>query len=154
VVAHALAEQGDRLMPVDFDESVRPDLAAAVERALQDVLDPCSVFNGTRLSFVELGMIDAITMPTPGRVQVRLLLDDPVCLYVAKITDGLTAAILSVDGVDSVEIEHSAHDLWTEERATPATRALIARQRERRRDMVRARRALTSGKEVHHVDDQ
>lgn len=108
-------------------------LADQVRAELDTVLDPCSIYNGTRLSFVELGMVERISTPAPGQVTVRMLLDDPVCLYVSRIHDEVRAAALRVPGVDSVEIEFSGDEIWTDDRAAPAVRERIRERREQLR---------------------
>ena len=107
-----------------------PDaLARQITDALGNVLDPCSVFNGTRLSFVELGMVDAVESLGHGRVLVRLLLDDPVCLYTAQIHHEVAEAVSAVEGVEHVEIEIVGDRLWTAERMSAVARSRVRRRR-------------------------
>lgn len=115
-------------------------MTECVWTALEDVRDPCSVLNGTHLSFVELGMVDGVTVQG-GHVRLRLLLDDPVCLYVGPIDQQMRDATLAVPGVQSVEIEFCAHEIWTEERATEEARAKLGGLRER----ARVRRSALTG---------
>jgi metal-sulfur cluster biosynthetic enzyme len=102
-------------------------LADQVREALRGVLDPCSLFNGTRLSLVELGMVANVEHTGNGCVRISLLLDDPVCLYVADIHHELRAVALAVPGVSRVEFDFLRDQLWTQERATPAARKRMRR---------------------------
>jgi metal-sulfur cluster biosynthetic enzyme len=131
-----------------FTAGAAPDsgLATRLEQALGEVLDPCSVFNGSRLSFLDLGMVDSVEFSEPGRVTIRLLLDDPVCLYVAQIHDQIRQAALSVDGVEEVTVEFSGEAIWTEERATPETRRKIQLRQEQLRRRIAARRHVAEGR--------
>jgi metal-sulfur cluster biosynthetic enzyme len=115
------------------------ELETSVRDALAGVLDPCSVFNGTRLSFLDLGMVDRLESPGPGRLVVEMLLDDPVCLYVGQIEHEIRTALLGVTGVTEVEVRFSGREIWTEERATEATRVKFQERRELRRRLVQAR---------------
>jgi metal-sulfur cluster biosynthetic enzyme len=116
------------------------ELDAQVTAALGTVLDPCSVYNGTRLSFLDLGMIDRIELRGAGHLSVRLLLDDPVCLYVGQISHELRTALLGVPEIAQVDIEFSGDEIWTDERATAPVRARIRAQRQERLAAIRARR--------------
>jgi metal-sulfur cluster biosynthetic enzyme len=108
-----------------------PD-ATALEQdvwaALDGVLDPCSRFNGTYLSFVALGMVDEVGADDGGAVHVRLLLDDPTCLYMVEIHHEVREAVRSVPGVTSVEISVRADELWDSTRLTPAARSVLGRR--------------------------
>jgi metal-sulfur cluster biosynthetic enzyme len=103
--------------------------AAAVWRALDGVLDPCSRFNGSRLSFVALGMVDDVSVDTDGVAQIRLLLDDPTCLYLVEIHKEVSAAATSVPGVTAASVTVAGDELWTSERMTPAARTKLDRGR-------------------------
>jgi len=118
-------------------------LRERVEQALGAVLDPCSVFNGTRFNLVELGMVQRITAADDGRVTVRLLLDDPICLYVAEIHARVRDAVLAVSGVAEADIEFSGDEIWTMDRASEPVRATMLERREqlRQRALMRRRSA-------------
>lgn len=94
---------------------------AAVWRALAGVLDPCSVHNGTRLSFVDLGMVEAVHIDDRGEAQIQLLLDDPVCIYLVDILTSVRDAALAVDGVNAVDVHIIGDELWSPDRLTPET---------------------------------
>jgi metal-sulfur cluster biosynthetic enzyme len=108
-------------------------LQAQVDEALGTVLDPCSVFNGTRLSIVELGMVDKVEVDEDGDVFVRLFLDDPTCIFFFEINRMLKEAIGAVEGVGEIEVEIKADELWTEARMRPAARRRLERFRAAKR---------------------
>ena len=68
-----------------------------------NVLDPCGRINGTQLSLAALGMVDDVSVGVDGRVDVRLLLDDPVCIYTPEIVEAVRNAALKVPGVTGDE---------------------------------------------------
>lgn len=103
---------------------------------LGTVIDPCSRHNGTWLSFVDLGMVEGVIDEGDGRVRVRMLLDDPVCLFMVDIQSEVRQAAESVPGVESVAIEIIGDQLWTQDRLTPETKEKIARWQQ-----IRAERA-------------
>jgi metal-sulfur cluster biosynthetic enzyme len=122
-----------------------PVLREQIEEAIQGVVDPCSRFNGTFLSFVDLGMIDAIEIGEDGRVLIRLLLDDPLCPYMPDIRTELRQAVLAVPGVNDLELRLRGDEIWTEDRMTDSAREKLRGLRERRRaQFVRA--TATSGR--------
>jgi metal-sulfur cluster biosynthetic enzyme len=103
--------------------------AEAVWRALHGVIDPCSRFNGSRLSLFALGMIDDVSVDADGVAQIRLLLDDPTCLYLVEIHKEISAAAVSVPGVTAANVTVAGDELWTRDRLTPEARAKLERGR-------------------------
>jgi metal-sulfur cluster biosynthetic enzyme len=101
--------------------------------ALDTVLDPCSVFNGTRLSMVELGMVESVTIEE-GEVHILLFLDDPTCLLFFEINRMIEEAVGAIEGVTKVSVDLKADDIWTEDRMTEDGRARLHAVRERRRE--------------------
>jgi metal-sulfur cluster biosynthetic enzyme len=120
---------------------------SGLEEAIESVIDPCSRYNGSQLSLVELGMIDAIRINGTA-VSVTLLLDDPTCMYTFLIQKELRDAIGEVAGVESVSIDVVADQIWTEERMTAEAHAKLVRHRvDRRAKLVQlsAARARATG---------
>lgn len=132
------------------------ELDALVRARVATVLDPCGVRNGTRLSFVELGMYDGVEQIAPGRIRVRMLLDDPVCMYMSEIQRSVRDAVLGIDGVQHVEVSFVGDRFWTTDLLTPQTQERMARWRlVRQRRMAQRTQGLahtTNGDA--HVDDQ
>jgi metal-sulfur cluster biosynthetic enzyme len=81
-------------------------------------------------------MVDAVEAREPGHLVIRMLLDDPVCLYVAQIHHQIKQAVLGVEGIDRVDVEFSGEAIWTQERATELTRRKIERRREQLRRLI------------------
>lgn len=124
--------------------AVREDLDGLVRARLATVLDPCGVRNGTRLSFVDLGMYDGAEEEAPGRVRVRMLLDDPVCMYMSEIHRSVRDAVLAIDGVEHVDVIFVGDRFWTPDRLTPQTQEKMARWRDiRQRRLAERARGLT-----------
>ena len=114
-------------------------LRALITEQLAGVIDPCSRFNGTRLSFVDLGMVDSIDVTAPGRVRVRLLLDDPICTYMVEIHQTVREAVLQVEGIEHVDVEIVGDRLWAPDRMTAETTEKMRRWREIRLERATAR---------------
>ncbi|WP_406462401.1 iron-sulfur cluster assembly protein [Streptomyces sp. NBC_01622] len=106
-----------------------PAVLRAVWAKLGEVLDPCSVHNGTRLSFVDLGMVHGVVVDDTGRAVVRLLLDDPVCIYLVDIMTSVRDAVLGVEGITGVEVDIVGEELWSPDRMTAETTAKMQRWR-------------------------
>jgi metal-sulfur cluster biosynthetic enzyme len=98
---------------------------AAVREALGKVVDPCSRFIGSNLSFAELGMIDDVKIADDGSVDISLLLDDPTCLYIVEIEREIRLAALSVPGVTAAAVSVRWDEIWTDERATDEARSKL-----------------------------
>jgi metal-sulfur cluster biosynthetic enzyme len=102
-----------------------------IDEALRTVYDTCSVFNGTRLDIVEMGLVHDVDIED-GTVRVRLLLTDPMCLYLFEMREQIRKALERLPGVDTVLVEPVAGKLWWPERMAPAARERLDRIRRAR----------------------
>jgi metal-sulfur cluster biosynthetic enzyme len=107
-----------------------------IYRALATVHDTCSVFNGTNLDIVEMGLVHDVEQDG-GAVRVRLLLTDPMCLYLFEMRAQIISALEPLPGIEAVEVEPVAGKLWWPERMSPAARDRLARLRMARRERLR-----------------
>jgi metal-sulfur cluster biosynthetic enzyme len=89
--------------------------------ALATVFDTCSVFNGTRLNVVEMGLVHDVQREGTT-VRVRLLLTDPMCLYLFEMRSQIIEALSELPGVEVVEVEPVAGKLWWPDRMAPEAR--------------------------------
>jgi metal-sulfur cluster biosynthetic enzyme len=99
--------------------------------ALSSVYDTCSLFNGTRLDIVEMGLVHDIEQDERN-VRVRLLLTDPMCLYLFEMRSQIIEALSALPGVESVEVEPVSGKLWWPERMSPEARERLERRRRAR----------------------
>lgn len=99
--------------------------------ALSAVYDTCSVFNGTNLDIVEMGLVHDVELDG-DTVRVRLLLTDPMCLYLFEMRAQIVQALQALPDIEAVEVEPVAGKLWWPERMTPAARQRLERQRQAR----------------------
>ena len=99
--------------------------------ALTSVYDTCSLFNGTRLDIVEMGLVHDVEQ-NQGNVRVRLLLTDPMCLYLFEMRSQIIDVLSALPGVESVEVEPVSGKLWWPERMTPEARERLERRRRAR----------------------
>ena len=102
-----------------------------IYEALSSVYDTCSVFNGTRLDIVEMGLVHDVEQDE-GNVRVRLLLTDPMCLYLFEMRSQIIDVLSALPGVESVEVEPVSGKLWWPERMTPEARERLERRRRAR----------------------
>lgn len=99
--------------------------------ALSSVYDTCSLFNGTRLDIVEMGLVHDIEQDE-GHVRVRLLLTDPMCLYLFEMRSQIIDVLSPLPDVESVEVEPVSGRLWWPERMSPEARERLERRRRAR----------------------
>jgi metal-sulfur cluster biosynthetic enzyme len=102
-----------------------------IYEALSTVYDTCSVFNGTRLDIVEMGLVHEVEQEA-GTIRVRLLLTDPMCVYLFEMRSEIVKALGVLPGVDAVEVEPVAGQLWWPERMSPPARERLERLRHAR----------------------
>jgi metal-sulfur cluster biosynthetic enzyme len=98
--------------------------AGQIYDALSTVYDTCSVFNGTNLNIVEMGLVHDVEQEG-GTIRVRLLLTDPMCLYQFEMRAQIVEALAALPGVDAVHVEPVAGKLWWPERMTDDARARL-----------------------------
>jgi metal-sulfur cluster biosynthetic enzyme len=103
--------------------------------ALATVHDTCSVFNGTRLDIVEMGLVHDVEQ-NGSSVRVRLLLTDPMCLYLFEMRSQIIKTLSELPGVETVEVEPVAGKLWWPERMAPEARERLERLRRQRLDKL------------------
>jgi metal-sulfur cluster biosynthetic enzyme len=105
--------------------------AAIVERvmrALDEVLDPCSVGIGSPTSLTELGLIERVDS-LDGQVTVHMCVTAPVCLMVAPMFEAIRTAVESLPGVRSVETRLDPNIVWTPARMSRDHAARLAETR-------------------------
>lgn len=93
--------------------------------AINEVIDPCSRFNGSHLGLVDLGMVKDVSVEGQS-AKVTLLLDDPVCIYTFVMQKEIREA-LEQRGIDDVEIQICADQLWTPDRLSPLANVRLGR---------------------------
>jgi metal-sulfur cluster biosynthetic enzyme len=106
-----------------------------IYEALATVYDTCSIFNGTRLDIVEMGLVHDVEQDD-GKVKVWLLLTDPMCLYLFEMRSQIVEALSALPGVEAVDVEPVAGQLWWPERMTPAARERLERRRSARLEQL------------------
>ena len=104
---------------------------------LATVYDTCSVFNGTNLNIVEMGLVDDVEQDG-GSVRVRLLLTDPICLYQFEMRAQIIEKLNALPGIEHVDVEPVAGKLWWPERMAPAARVRLEELRRRRLEQLSA----------------
>lgn len=107
---------------------------AAVRDRLDDVIDPCSEANGTNLSVIEMGLLDAIEIDG-GHVHVDLHVTSPHCMMTPFFVDEISERVGELEPVSDVTVDFDAGMEWTPEMITEDGR----RKRDRRRSERRRR---------------
>ena len=90
-----------------------------VRKALRGVKDP-----ELDLDLVVLGLVYDIDV-SEGDVHVMMSLTSPMCPVAGQIVEDAKNAVLSVEGVDSAEVELTWDPPWTPERISPLIRASL-----------------------------
>jgi metal-sulfur cluster biosynthetic enzyme len=88
---------------------------AEVERAIAQVLDPCSIAMGRPLDLVAMGLVNDVAVDD-GHVTVRLLLTDPMCFVQGDIIRAVQEVVAPLPGVTGCRVVLDTSDLWTPER--------------------------------------
>ena len=113
---------------------------AAIDKALTQVMDPCSIFNRTDLSITDMGLIREVIV-SGNAVHVRLLLTDPACLYYFQMAQEIEERLMALDGVKHVTVESTSDKLWSETRMTEEAQSKLTTLRTERLARLDAMRA-------------
>lgn len=90
-----------------------------IRKALRSVMDP-----EIGLDLVVLGLIYDIEIDG-SHVDVTMSLTSPMCPVAPQIVEQARAAVESVEGVESANVELTFDPLWTPERMDPLIRASL-----------------------------
>ncbi len=121
----------------------RPD-DAAVAAALEEVVDPCSVAQGTPLSLPAMGLVRRWSFGDDGRMVLDVAVTAPGCGYLGVFADAAARALAGLPGVREVTVRLDAAVVWTEELLRPDAAATLAAGRAR----VRERLLATTGRSL------
>lgn len=114
------------------------DRIAAVRRALDGIVDPCSAAAGEPLGLVDMGVVDEVAVEG-GTVRVRLLPTSPGCLYTPVFQEEIERRLGALDWCGRVEVSFAPADaVWDEGRIAPAARERLQRRRAALRRRVAA----------------
>ncbi|WP_051792494.1 metal-sulfur cluster assembly factor [Amycolatopsis jejuensis] len=102
--------------------------AEAIETALHQVLDPCSIAANAPLSIVDMGLVLGFR-EHDGTVEVTLCLTSPMCLLGTLIVRDAEDAVAAVPGVAEVRVHVDPEPVWTPDRMTDAGRTQLAERR-------------------------
>ena len=84
------------------------DLRRAVDAALADVHDPCSVARGTPIGLPDMGLVADVTSASTVAglaVTVRLRLTAPGCLYFSHFETEVRRRVLALPNVAQVTVD-------------------------------------------------
>lgn len=122
--------------------------SADIYEQLATVYDTCSVFNGTNLNIVEMGLVEDVEHDG-GDVRIRLLLTDPICLYQFEMRAQIVEKLSALPGIDHVHVEPVAGKLWWPERMAPPARKRLEELRRRRLETLdSAEKSLQSRRDL------
>jgi metal-sulfur cluster biosynthetic enzyme len=111
------------------------NLKDAVVAALHTVVDPCGMFNGSRITIGELGMYRHITV-CEHKLQIELFLDDPSCAFAGQIMLDIHRAVEPIAGGRQIEMNLVVDDFWDVDRISAAGQRKLDESREQQQRRV------------------
>ncbi len=109
---------------------------AAVAAALEDVVDPCSVAQGTPLSLPAMGLVRRWELGDDGRLVLEVAVTAPGCGYLGVFADAAARALAPLPGVRAVTVRLDAALVWSEDLLRPDAAATLAAGRARVRERL------------------
>lgn len=109
----------------------RPGRAGAddVARALEDVVDPCSLAQGTPLSLPAMGLVRRQVLDDAGVLTVDVCVTAPGCAYVGLFADAAATRLAGLPGVAEVVVRLDPSVLWSERMLRPDASAALGAAR-------------------------
>lgn len=105
---------------------------AAVDAAIDRVVDPCSNALGEPLGLAEMGLVsDVVIDDAAGSVEVTMRLTSPCCAYGPTMAVAAECELRALAGVETarVTIDHAA--VWTPDEMAPSSSVRLVARRER-----------------------
>jgi metal-sulfur cluster biosynthetic enzyme len=101
---------------------------AAVRRALDRVVDPCSIATGVPITLAEMGLIAGVEISGPVAT-VQLRVTSPFCMHIGNMQERIAAVVGDVDGIDEVRIDIDDGMEWLPTMMAPEASARLRRVR-------------------------
>ncbi len=111
---------------------------AAVAAALEEVVDPCSLAQGTPLSLPAMGLVRRWALTGDGELVLDVAVTAPGCGYLGLFADAAARALAGLPGVREVTVRLDAAVVWTEDLLRPDAAATLAAGRARVRERLLA----------------
>jgi len=115
------------------------NLKDAVVAALHTVVDPCGMFNGSRITIGELGMYRRIEV-SEHKLQIELFLDDPACAFAGQIMLDIHRAVDPIADGREIEMSLVVDDFWDVNRISETGQRKLDESRERQRRVIPMKR--------------
>ncbi|WP_033288745.1 metal-sulfur cluster assembly factor [Amycolatopsis jejuensis] len=109
---------------------------ATVRRALNTVIDPCSITAGCTAGIEELGLVRSITMAETGSgtdVDVLIGVTEPGCIMGYPFVQEARRRLAELDGVGTVRVSFSHDHDWTPADMSETYTARLEEHRRQRR---------------------
>ncbi|MCS5734535.1 metal-sulfur cluster assembly factor [Herbiconiux daphne] len=110
-------------------------LKEAVVEALNGVVDPCGLFNGSMTTIGDLGMYRDIIV-SDDTVHIEVFLDDPSCAFAGQIMIDIAKAVDPLAEGRKVEMSLVVDDYWDVDRVNATGRQKLDQAQEKRRRML------------------
>ena len=86
-------------------------LVAQVRRALERVVDPCSIATGVPITLGDMGLVEDVAV-SEGRARIRLRVTSPFCMHIGNIQKRVRDVVGEVPGVDDVQLDVDDGMTW------------------------------------------
>lgn len=75
-----------------------------LRRALDRVVDPCSIATGVPITLTEMGLVAGLEV-SAGRATVHLRVTSPFCMHIGNMQERIIEVLGEVDGMQEVRVE-------------------------------------------------
>jgi metal-sulfur cluster biosynthetic enzyme len=115
----------------ELEGSGSPDRRAAVLKAVDAIIDPCSRAFGRPVGIVHMGLISRLD-EDDGQVSVRVLPTFPTCMFRGVLEEEIEVRVRELPWCRGVTVHFvDADEVWDEQRLSEHARAMLGRGKPR-----------------------
>lgn len=111
-----------------------------VRRAVNEVIDPCSVRSGVAAGLVDMGLVSDVAVQgeaeTGYRVSLSVGVTEPGCFMLGPFATSARERLLELPGVVDVSVSLRAWTSWSEEDMSESYRQRLTAERQVRRSLT------------------
>jgi metal-sulfur cluster biosynthetic enzyme len=90
---------------------VSTTLIEQVHRALERVVDPCSIATGVPITLAEMGLVEDVTV-TADQARIRLRVTSPFCMHIGNMHERIRDVVAEVPGIEAVHVDVDDGMTW------------------------------------------
>jgi metal-sulfur cluster biosynthetic enzyme len=97
------------------------DAVERVRRALDRVVDPCSIATGVPITLADMGLVENVAV-VGAEARIRLRVTSPFCMHIGNMHERIVEVVGEVPGIEAVHLDVDDGTTWLPDMMAPAAR--------------------------------